>query len=95
MLVMDKSTTASQSAEAITEREAARLSGLSTKWFQNRRATGHVGSGPPGPPFFKIGTAVRYPRQDFLVWLESFRVASTPEERKRRAARREVPPRTP
>jgi hypothetical protein len=79
----DKHPRISQSADTLTEREAARLSGLSAKWFQNRRAVGHVGNGPPGPPYYKIGTAVRYPRTDFLAWLESFRVASTPEARKR------------
>jgi predicted DNA-binding transcriptional regulator AlpA len=84
---MDKRPKASQSTDALTEREAASLSGLSTKWFQNRRAAGHVDNGPPGPPYYKIGTAVRYPRAEFLAWLESFRVASTPEERKRRGAK--------
>lgn len=83
---MDKSPKASPNADALTEREAARLSGLSTKWFQNRRATGHVGNDPPGPPYYKIGTAVRYPRAEFIAWLESFRVAPTPAERKRRGA---------
>jgi hypothetical protein len=71
--------------EALTEREAARLSGMSVKFFQHRRAVGHTGQGIPGPPYYRIGRAIRYPRQDFMAWLESYRVESTPEARQRRS----------
>jgi hypothetical protein len=77
-----------ESAEAFDEKECARLSGLSVKWFQARRAKGAAGSSIAGPPFYRIGRACRYPRRDFLAWLDAHLVAPTPEARQAHAARR-------
>lgn len=55
----------SEDVKHYTEKEAARLVGFSTFWFQRKRAEG------TGPPYRKIGSSVRYPADKLLLWLES------------------------
>lgn len=62
-------------SELLTETEAARLLGLSVaclrKWrWENRRRI-ERGEPPVGPPWRKLGRAVRYPKHALTRWLES------------------------
>lgn len=50
----------------LTEQEAARLYGYSRSWFQHKRVYGG------GPPYRKIGHAVRYPADELEKWFKSF-----------------------
>ena len=79
---MDTGATPKETLDAFPEKVASDLSGLSIKWFQAKRHKGAIGGGPPGPPYYKIGKAVRYPRLQFLAWLDAHLIASTPEERR-------------
>lgn len=51
----------------VAEREAARLLGISVAYLRRARLA-HV-----GPPFYRIGRAVRYSADDLRGWLESRR----------------------
>jgi len=55
----------------IDEVEAAELIGLSISWFQRARYVGN------GPPFTKLGRAVRYRLGDILAFMEARQVRST------------------
>ncbi len=48
-----------------TEKEAAAIYGYSVAWFQRKRWEGS------GPPYRKIGRAVRYPSDELVTWFES------------------------
>ena len=52
---------------------AAAMTGLSISTLNKLRCSGG------GPPFLKLGRAVRYARQDVENWLASRRVRSTSE----------------
>lgn len=49
----------------LTTKEAAARTGYSAAWFQRQRWLGS------GPPFRKMGTAVRYPEDLLIQWIES------------------------
>lgn len=49
----------------LTTKEAAVRTGYSVAWFQRKRWEGG------GPPFRKMGTAVRYPEDLLNQWIES------------------------
>ena len=49
----------------LTEKEAARVTGLSPAWFQRKRWAGD------GPPFVKFGHAVRYKESDLEAWIDA------------------------
>lgn len=55
----------------IDEREAAKLTGMSSAWFQRARWAGD------SIPFSKVGRAVRYKLSDVQEFMEARRVAST------------------
>lgn len=54
-----------QSAELLSEKEAAKTLCLATNTLQVWRSTGRYGL-----PFIKIGSKVRYRREDLQKWLE-------------------------
>jgi predicted DNA-binding transcriptional regulator AlpA len=51
--------------DLITEKEAAKLLGLSTSWMQRKRWEGG------GPCYVKFDHAVRYKPSDIEAWIES------------------------
>lgn len=63
----------------IPERDAARILGLSIAWLQRKRWEGG------GPPYIKIGRAVRYDRDALLRWIDEHRVSGS-SEKDRKAA---------
>lgn len=69
-------------ANVLTEREAAVYIGMSPSFLsQTRLKIGAQRLGTPGPPFLKIGRAVRYRRADLDTWLrERRRLAPSHQE---------------
>jgi predicted DNA-binding transcriptional regulator AlpA len=63
----------------IHERDAARILGLSVAWLQRKRWEGG------GPPYIKIGRAVRYDRDALLRWIDEHRIGGS-SEKDRKAA---------
>jgi predicted DNA-binding transcriptional regulator AlpA len=49
----------------LSERETARLIGMSRAWLQRERATGK------GIPYVKLNHAVRYRLSDIIGWMEA------------------------
>lgn len=49
----------------LTEKEAAKLTGLSVYWFQRKRWEGG------GPPFVKFDRAVRYREADLVAYIDA------------------------
>ena len=62
-------------APLLTEIEAARLLSLSRRTLQQWRVTGE------GPPFEKLGTAVRYDPAELLAWRQRNARANTSGDR--------------
>ena len=60
-------------SKTLRERDAAKYLGMSRSWLAQARMHGN----PEGPPFIKIGRAVRYLREDLDRWLEGRRRTST------------------
>lgn len=67
-------------ARAIQEREAAQYIGMSMSFLRQSRMDGLRENRTPGPPFIKIGRAVRYLRGDLDAWLERYRHEPCPGE---------------
>ncbi len=61
---------------SLREAEAARTLGLAPTTLAHLRMNGH------GPPFVKIGRAVRYPQKQLLAWRDSRLRTSTSEEQR-------------
>ncbi len=61
-------------AVALTEKEAARYITMSTSYLRKARIDGDLQHRTPGPPFVKIGRAVRYLKADLDGWLAEHRV---------------------
>jgi predicted DNA-binding transcriptional regulator AlpA len=57
----------------LREQEAAQISSLSVAFFRNRRLRGD------GPPYVRVGRAVRYEQAALEAWLRSKQVAHTSE----------------
>ncbi len=55
---------------AYTTAEAARYIAMSESFLRQARMDGDREHRTPGPPFLKIGRAVRYLKHDLDVWLE-------------------------
>ena len=53
--------------------EAAHYIGMSESFLRQSRMDGMRENHTPGPPFVKIGRAVRYLVADLDAWLEKFR----------------------
>ncbi len=62
---------ASGMAELLTERDASQRLGLSVRTLQKWRLQGN------GPPFLKLGGAVRYDPEDLEQYVEAARRRST------------------
>jgi predicted DNA-binding transcriptional regulator AlpA len=58
----------------INEAEAARLTGMSKHWFQRARWAGD------GPPYVKLGHAVRYEVTALMGWFDRRTKSSTSEK---------------
>jgi predicted DNA-binding transcriptional regulator AlpA len=58
---------------ALRDPEAARYIGMSESFLRQSRMDGIRENRTPGPPFVKIGRAVRYLRRDLDAWLEKYR----------------------
>jgi excisionase family DNA binding protein len=65
--------TAGYPKRGFTEEEAAFYLGLSRSFLRQSRMDGIRQNRTPGPPFLKIGRAVRYLKEDLDGWLECFR----------------------
>ena len=64
----------------VDEREAARRIGMSVAFLRADRYRGHVGARTPGPPFYRVGKAVRYDVADLEQWLAERRVDRSARE---------------
>jgi len=53
--------------------EAALYIGMSESFLRQSRMDGVRENRTPGPPFVKIGRAVRYLREDLDTWLKAYR----------------------
>lgn len=71
---MAKSNPATAAPELFDERETASYIRMSVAYLRADRQRGHVGGRTPGPPFLKLGRAVRYLREDLDRWLAERRV---------------------
>ena len=63
----------SETEEAISPTDAARLLGLAPSSLAKLRCWGG------GPPFLKLGRAIRYLRSDCVAWRDARRVRNTSE----------------
>lgn len=64
----------------VNERELAEIFGIACSWLQILRIKGG------GPPFYKIGGAVRYNLADVEKWLDQRKCQNTSEDRYKAAA---------
>ncbi len=62
-------------AVALTEKEAACYINMSESYLRKARMDGDLRNRTPGPPFVKIGRAVRYLKHDLDQWLAEHRVS--------------------
>jgi len=58
----------------LDEREAAERIGMSVAFLRADRYRGHVGNRTAGPPFYRIGRAIRYAPEDLDLWVSARRV---------------------
>ena len=58
---------------ALKDPEAARYIGMSESFLRQSRMDGIRENRTPGPPFVKIGRAVRYLKEDLDAWLLQYR----------------------
>jgi len=58
---------------ALPDPEAARYIGMSVSFLKQSRMNGERENRTPGPPYVKLGRAVRYLREDLDAWLEQYR----------------------
>ena len=65
-------------SSALKEREAATYVGMSVSYLRQTRMEGNRKGRTPGPPYIKIGRAVRYLIEDLDVWLKENRVTESP-----------------
>lgn len=57
----------------LTDPEAAAYLGMSISFLRQGRMEGRRANRSPGPPFIKLGKAIRYDIQDLDAWLASNR----------------------
>ena len=62
-----------QTMNTFKEPEAALYIGMSRSFLRQSRMDGIRENRTPGPPFIKIGRAVRYLKEDLDAWLETYR----------------------
>ena len=68
-------------SQLVDEREAARRLAVSVAFLRADRYRGHVGNRTPGPPFYRVGKAIRYDVGDLDRWLAERRVDRGGRER--------------
>lgn len=56
----------------LMEVQAAKLLNLSSRTLQNWRITGN------GPPYIRVGRAIRYRRHDLTAWLDANTISARP-----------------
>lgn len=61
-------------SQLVDEHEAAKRLGVSVAFLRADRYRGHVGRRTPGPPFYRVGSAIRYDLTDLENWLATRRV---------------------
>ena len=61
-----------KSLSLVTSKEAAKFLGMSDSWLRRSRM---ISSTEEGPPFVRIGGAVRYVIRDLEAWVEAHRHA--------------------
>lgn len=59
----------------LTEKEACQYLGVSRSFLAQARMEGNRKNRTPGPPFLKLGRAVRYRIDDLDTWLEKNLIA--------------------
>ena len=69
---------ATHDRRALTEAEAATYIGMSRSFLRQDRMNGHREGRTPGPPFVRIGRAIRYLKDDLGAWLEALRITPGP-----------------
>ena len=57
----------------LTDPEAATYIGMSISFLRQGRMEGRRANRSPGPPFIKMGKAIRYDLQDLDAWLAANR----------------------
>ena len=57
----------------LTDPDAAKYIGMSVAFLRRSRSEGRRANHTPGPPFIKIGRAIRYTVADLDAWLEKHR----------------------
>ena len=63
--------------KALTEAETAIYISMSQSFLRQARMNGDRIGRAPGPPFLRIGRAIRYLREDLDTWLDQFRITSS------------------
>ena len=58
-----------------TEQEASQYIGMSRSFLRQDRMNGFRKNRTPGPNYVKIGTSIRYLKEDLDAWLENYRIA--------------------
>jgi len=61
---------------ALTDPEASKYIGMSKSFLRQSRMNGDRNNRTPGPPWIKIGRAIRYLIEDLDEWLDEHRVES-------------------
>jgi hypothetical protein len=59
----------------VDEKTAARYIAMSVHYLRLDRCEGHRGNRTPGPPYLKIGKAVRYDIADLDAWIDAHKRA--------------------
>lgn len=54
----------------VNEKEAAKYIGMSVSFLRQARCDGSTANRTLGPPFIRIGRAIRYSISDLNAWLE-------------------------
>ena len=73
MSLQSISNSSSELKRALTEREAAVYTGMSTSFLRQARSNGDRLNRTPAPRHIKIGRSVRYLLEDLDSWLDQFR----------------------
>lgn len=71
--------------KAVDEKVAAKYIGMSVPFLRQSRMEDALETRTPGPPYLKVGRAVRYLLEDLDAWLAAHRV----EQAKERVIRQE------
>ena len=62
-----------QKQRLLADPDAAYYIGMSVSFLRQSRMEGRRVNRSPGPPFIKIGRAIRYDLQDLDIWLQANR----------------------